>query len=102
MIHPVFANIFGMIDNPIGIVIVGGLVLLLFGGNKMAGFGKSLGEGLKEFKKATKELHDEPAETAAPQPAASSSPTVSDPYHPGSNAPAPVSSTSELETVNRS
>ena len=39
--------------NPTEIAIIGGLVLLLFGGSKLAGFGKSLGEGIKEFKKAT-------------------------------------------------
>ena len=39
--------------NPTEIAIIGGLVLLLFGGTKLAGFGKSLGEGIKEFKKAT-------------------------------------------------
>ena len=39
--------------NPTEIAIIGGVVLLLFGGSKLAGFGKSLGEGIKEFKKAT-------------------------------------------------
>jgi len=39
--------------NPVEIAIVAGVVLLLFGGSKLAGFGKSLGEGIKEFKKAT-------------------------------------------------
>ncbi len=56
------ANIFG-VGNPVEVAIIGGVVLLLFGGSKIAGFGKSLGEGLKEFKKAT---HEEPAVTAAP------------------------------------
>jgi len=53
----IFANIMGF-GNPVEIAIIGGIVLLLFGGSKLAGFGKSLGEGLKEFKKATKDLHD--------------------------------------------
>ena len=35
---------------PWGIAIVAGVVLLLFGGSKLAGFGKNLGEGIKEFK----------------------------------------------------
>ena len=46
---------FGL-GGPWDIAIVAGVVLLLFGGSKLAGFGKNLGEGIKEFKKAT---HDE-------------------------------------------
>jgi sec-independent protein translocase protein TatA len=41
--------------GPYDLLIVGGLVLLLFGGSKIAGFGKSAGEGIKEFKKAMKD-----------------------------------------------
>ena len=40
---------------PQDLVIIAIVVLLLFGGSKLAGFGKSLGEGIKEFKKATSE-----------------------------------------------
>ncbi|MCW3059294.1 MAG: hypothetical protein JWQ02_1115 [Capsulimonas sp.] len=40
-----------------GIILV--IVLVLFGGGKLAGLGKSMGEGIKEFKKATKD-EDEP------------------------------------------
>ena len=50
--------------NPVEIAIVAGVVLLLFGGSKLAGFGKSLGEGIKEFKKAT--VDEEPVTPAAP------------------------------------
>jgi sec-independent protein translocase protein TatA len=50
----IFANIFGF-GNPLELGIIAGVVVLLFGGNKIAGFGRSLGEGLKEFKKATQE-----------------------------------------------
>ena len=39
--------------NPVEWAIIAGVVVLLFGGAKLAGFGKSLGEGIKEFKKAT-------------------------------------------------
>ena len=45
---------FGL-GGPQDLVIVAVVVLLLFGGSKLAGFGKSLGEGIKEFKKATNE-----------------------------------------------
>lgn len=39
--------------NPTEIAIIGGVVILLFGGAKIAGFGRSLGQGISEFKKAT-------------------------------------------------
>ncbi|MGI4790911.1 MAG: twin-arginine translocase TatA/TatE family subunit [Janthinobacterium lividum] len=39
--------------SPVEIGMIVGVVVLLFGGSKLAGFGKSLGEGIKEFKKAT-------------------------------------------------
>ena len=39
--------------GPWDVAIVAGLVLILFGTTKLAGLGKSLGEGIKEFKKAT-------------------------------------------------
>ncbi len=61
-----FANIFGM-GNPTEIMIIAGVVILLFGGSKIAGFGKSLGDGMKEFKKATREMQDEEPKLATPQ-----------------------------------
>jgi len=42
-----------MFGNPTEIAIIAGVVILLFGGSKLAGFGKSMGQGIKEFKKAT-------------------------------------------------
>ena len=62
---------FGL-GGPWDIAIVAGVVLLLFGGTKLAGFGKNLGEGIKEFKKATKDED----EAATPVGAAPSSTTV--------------------------
>ena len=47
---------------PQDMVIIAVVVLLLFGGSKLAGFGKSLGEGIKEFKKATSD-DDKAAQT---------------------------------------
>ena len=35
------------------------VVLLLFGGKKLPEFAKGLGEGIKEFKKATNDIKDE-------------------------------------------
>jgi sec-independent protein translocase protein TatA len=58
--QPIFGNIFGL-ENPVTVIIIAGVVVLLFGGNKLAGFGKSLGEGLREFKKAVKDSSEEPA-----------------------------------------
>ncbi len=40
------------------------LALVLFGGNKLAGVGKALGQSIKEFKKEVKE--DAPAAEAQP------------------------------------
>lgn len=47
--------------NPVEWAIIAGVVVLLFGGSKIAGFGKSLGEGIKEFKKATTDETHPPA-----------------------------------------
>ena len=45
-------------------VIIGLVVLLLFGGKKIPELAKGLGSGIKNFKKAVKE-DDEPAEIAS-------------------------------------
>lgn len=63
--QPVFANLFAL-ENPLTLVIIAGVVVLLFGSNKLAGFGKSAGEGLREFKKALRES-DEPAKEEDPK-----------------------------------
>lgn len=69
---PELANIFGF-GNPWDIAIIAGVVVLLFGGAKVAGFGKNLGEGMKEFKRAVREgQEDQPdaVSTSLPQPPA--------------------------------
>jgi len=48
----------GMI-GPWQIVIIVAVVLLFFGGKKIPELMKGLGQGVKEFKKATKEFDDE-------------------------------------------
>jgi len=69
---------FGL-GGPADIAILAGVVVLLFGGSKLAGFGKSAGEAIKEFKKAT---HDDPEPAVASStvtpvvPAASPVPTA--------------------------
>ena len=53
--------------NPVEWAIIAGVVVLLFGGSKLAGFGKSLGEGIKEFKKATTDdVHATPPPAVTP------------------------------------
>ncbi len=49
------------------LLIILAVVLLLFGGSRLAGLGKSTGRALKEFKEETKGLtKDESAKTADP------------------------------------
>lgn len=63
---------FGM-GNPTEIAIIAGVVILLFGGAKIAELGRSAGQGIKEFKKATRdEEPDPPAATANVGPASAS------------------------------
>jgi sec-independent protein translocase protein TatA len=62
------ANIFGF-GNPMDVAIIAGVVVLLFGGSKIPGLFKSLGEGMKEFKKATREItEDDTATKSSAQP----------------------------------
>ena len=44
--------------GPWQVVLIVLAVLILFGGKKIPEFARGLGKGLKEFKKATKELDD--------------------------------------------
>ncbi|MGI4791047.1 MAG: twin-arginine translocase TatA/TatE family subunit [Janthinobacterium lividum] len=43
--------------SPVELAIIAGAVILMFGGAKIAGLGKSLGEGISGFKKA---IHEDP------------------------------------------
>ena len=45
--------------GPWEIIIIFVVVLLIFGGKKLPEFAKGLGEGIKEFKKATNNIKDE-------------------------------------------
>ena len=58
-----FANIMGTPD----VLIVAGVIILLFGGAKLPGFMRSLGDGIKEFKKATTEISSDSTVTATPE-----------------------------------
>jgi sec-independent protein translocase protein TatA len=64
------------------VILIFAVVLLLFGAKKMPELARGLGMGIKEFKKATREVTDEihNATVDSPQPklpAANSAPTVS-------------------------
>ncbi len=43
------------------------IVFLLFGGKKLPELARGIGEALKEFKKASRDIHDEPTHTPASQ-----------------------------------
>jgi len=61
---------FGLGGNELMIVLV--LVLVLFGGSKVPQLMKGMGEGMKEFKKATKD--EDEVRVVAPVPTAVSTP----------------------------
>ena len=69
-------------------------VLILFGSKKIPEFARGLGQGIKEFKKASREVTDEIQNSAAdappgakPTPPAPPAPSRAD--QPGSQSPAP-------------
>lgn len=50
------------LESPVHLIIVLVIVLLLFGGKRIPELAKSLGTGLREFKKGTEGDHDEDEE----------------------------------------
>jgi len=42
------------------------VVFLLFGGKKMPELARGIGEAMREFKKASRDIHDDPPRTAPP------------------------------------
>ena len=61
------------------LLIILAVVLLLFGGARLAGIGKSTGRAIKEFKEETKGLKEGDATTTAPE---DSRPATAEPYPP--------------------
>lgn len=53
-------NTLAMIEGPTGWVIIGVIVLLLFGGSKIPEMMKGLGTGMREFKKGLKDEEEPP------------------------------------------
>ena len=61
--------------GPTELLIILAIVLLLFGGARLAGLGKSTGRAIKEFKEETRSIGDreEPAKTEPEPPASNAS-----------------------------
>jgi sec-independent protein translocase protein TatA len=51
------------------IILIVAVILILFGAKKIPEFAKGLGQGIKEFKKATREVQDELQNAAEEKPA---------------------------------
>ena len=71
MVNPAINVMFGLFNLGGGeIILILALVLILFGAKKLPELAKGLGTGIKEFKKATREVTDEVAsamdDTASP------------------------------------
>ena len=69
--------------EPIHILIVLIVVLLLFGAKRLPELGKSLGSGIREFKKSTEELH-RPVEASVQDGARAQALIAAPPTDPGS------------------
>ena len=74
------------------LLIILAVVVLVFGGTKLADLGGSMGKGIKEFKKNIKDDDDEAPAASAPAPAAAPAPvaTVTTPVAPVATAPVNV------------
>ena len=59
------------------------IVFLLFGGKKLPELARGIGEAMKEFKKASRDLHDDapaaPQKTETPAPSATTQPASNPP-----------------------
>ena len=75
--HPLIFNL-----GPTELIIILVIVLLLFGGSRLAGLGKSSGRALKEFKEETKGLKSD----QEPHPGIGG---ATNPYEPGAGAGLP-------------
>jgi sec-independent protein translocase protein TatA len=65
-LNPILA-VFGLGGTELLLIL--GVALLLFGGKKLPELAKGLGQGIREFKKATKAVTDEVQNTAEERPA---------------------------------
>jgi sec-independent protein translocase protein TatA len=71
------------------LLIILAVVLLLFGGARLAGLGKSTGRALREFKEETKGLRSEESQPLPPNPAPSANAPTANEYQqpPQANTP---------------
>lgn len=64
------------------IIVLALIVVLLFGGKKLPEVARGLGEAMREFKKASRDLHEDPHDTASrPAPPAPVQQTTAAPQH---------------------
>lgn len=82
VISPFFAGVLGL-GGP-ELLIIFAIFMLLFGGAKLPGLAKGLGQSIKEFKQASR---DEPAPPAAPTPTKPASDSPTDPIPPPNRQP---------------
>jgi sec-independent protein translocase protein TatA len=62
------------------------ILLLLFGGKKLPELARGLGEAMREFKKASKDISDDhPAAPTKPEPPATTASTTADSHQPKSS-----------------
>jgi sec-independent protein translocase protein TatA len=59
-----------MLNSPVDIAIIGGVLLLLFGPKKLPEIGRALGQGIGNFKKSLNEAQDEVKNAIKEDPAA--------------------------------
>ena len=71
---PIIAGIMGMGPSELVVILI--ILLVLFGGSKLPSLAKGLGQSVKEFKKAAKEMDEEekPAEPKKAEPVKSATP----------------------------
>ena len=68
--------------GPTELLIILAVVLLLFGGSRLAGLGKSSGRALREFKEETRSLRDKPEQQQTPPVTPSAGQQPVDPTYP--------------------
>ena len=56
----------GELFQPTHLLVIGVILLLLFGGRKLPELGKGLGEGMRGFKEGLKGVNDEPTSATKP------------------------------------
>lgn len=54
-----------MSPSPIQLLIVGAIIVLLFGASRFSDLGKGLGEGIRNFKKGVSDSEDDPKQAAS-------------------------------------